>query len=187
MKNYYQILGVSGEASQDEVRKSFRKLALKYHPDRNPGNEIWAGEKFKEINEAYSILSDGKKRAEYDMLRRGAFAGASAQSGYRRGSFYTQENIFRGSFSNPYIYEEIRKMFSEMNLRFDEDFLNRIFFDNRGAFFEFSASPGGARRGFYKFGGEKASSSRKKPNFISRTLNKLLVKILNYSLKKILR
>lgn len=62
MKNYYDILGVSKNATQDEIKKAFRDLSKKYHPDRPTGNE----EKFKEVNEAYSTLSDETKRKEYD-------------------------------------------------------------------------------------------------------------------------
>jgi len=65
MKDYYQILGVERNASEDEIKKAYRKLALKYHPDRNPGDKT-SEEKFKEINEAYSCLSDSQKRANYD-------------------------------------------------------------------------------------------------------------------------
>jgi len=64
-KDYYKILGVSKEASDDDIKKAFRKLARKYHPDLNPGNKS-AEEKFKEANEAYAVLSDKEKRAEYD-------------------------------------------------------------------------------------------------------------------------
>lgn len=67
MKDYYQILGVSRDATQDEIKKAFRQLALKYHPDRNLGDKE-AEEKFKEINEAYSCLSDPEKRANYDRF-----------------------------------------------------------------------------------------------------------------------
>src|SRR5512133_3168989 len=66
-KDYYQILGVSRTASADEIRAAYRKLALKYHPDRNPGDKQ-AEEKFKEMNEAYQVLSDTQKRARYDQL-----------------------------------------------------------------------------------------------------------------------
>ncbi len=73
-KNYYETLGVPGDASVDDVRKAFRRLAKKYHPDVNPGNKA-AEAKFKEINEAHEVLSDPKKRAEYDAVRKGAYAG----------------------------------------------------------------------------------------------------------------
>jgi curved DNA-binding protein len=66
-KDYYKILGVERSASEDEIRKAYRKLAMKYHPDRNP-NDQQAEERFKEINEAYQVLSDTKKRAHYDRL-----------------------------------------------------------------------------------------------------------------------
>lgn len=76
-KDYYQSLGVSRTASADEIRKEYRKLAMKYHPDRNP-NDKQAEDKFKEINEAYQVLSDPAKRARYDQL-------GSAYHNYQRG------------------------------------------------------------------------------------------------------
>lgn len=66
-KDYYRILGVDRNASPEEIRRAYRKLAMQYHPDRNPGNKE-AEEKFKEINEAYQVLSDPQKRAHYDRL-----------------------------------------------------------------------------------------------------------------------
>lgn len=66
-KDYYKILGVERSASEAEIKSAFRKLALQYHPDRNPGNSA-AEEKFKEINEAYEVLSDPQKRSRYDQL-----------------------------------------------------------------------------------------------------------------------
>ena len=70
-RDYYEVLGVSRDASQDEIKKAYRKLAMKYHPDRNPDDPN-AAEKFKEATEAYEILSDPEKRAAYDRF---GFAG----------------------------------------------------------------------------------------------------------------
>jgi molecular chaperone DnaJ len=66
-RDYYEVLGVSKQASQEEVKKSYRKLAMQYHPDKNPGDKT-AEEKFKEIAEAYAVLSDEQKRAKYDRF-----------------------------------------------------------------------------------------------------------------------
>ncbi len=86
-QNFYEILGVSHDASQEDIKKAFRTLAKKYHPDRNKGNAE-AERKFKEISEANETLSDPKKRTEYDtMLKYGAFAGAGPGTGPGMGGF----------------------------------------------------------------------------------------------------
>ncbi|MBK1667658.1 molecular chaperone DnaJ [Rhodovibrio sodomensis] len=71
-QDYYELLGISQSAGKDEIKKAYRKLAMKYHPDRNPGDQE-AEAKFKEIGEAYEILSDDQKRAAYDRFGHGAF------------------------------------------------------------------------------------------------------------------
>ena len=71
-KDYYDLLGVDRNVSEDEIKKTYRKLALKYHPDRNPGDRQ-AEEKFKEVSEAYQVLSDSQKRAQYDQFGHAAF------------------------------------------------------------------------------------------------------------------
>ena len=76
-KDYYKILGVERKASADDIRSAYRKLAMQYHPDKNPGDKK-AEDKFKEINEAYQVLSDEQKRARYDQL-------GSAYSDFRTG------------------------------------------------------------------------------------------------------
>ena len=65
-KDYYEVLGVPKDATEEQIRKAYKKLAIKWHPDKNPDNRKEAEEKFKEIGEAYSVLSDPKKRNEYD-------------------------------------------------------------------------------------------------------------------------
>jgi curved DNA-binding protein len=83
-EDYYQVLGVEKKASADEIKKAYRKLALKWHPDKNPNNKS-AEEKFKKISEAYAVLSDTEKRQQYDQF------GSADQ--YRQQ--YSQEDIFR--------------------------------------------------------------------------------------------
>jgi len=79
-KDFYQVLGVSDAASQDEIKKAYRRLAKQYHPDANPNNAALA-ERFKEISEAHSVLSDTEKRKQYDQMRRlGAFDGGPRRS-----------------------------------------------------------------------------------------------------------
>lgn len=85
-RDYYEILGLSKSASDDEIKKSYRKLAMKYHPDRNPDNQE-AEEKFKEASEAYEVLSDGEKRSAYDRMGHSAFEGG----GFGGGGFNAQD------------------------------------------------------------------------------------------------
>ncbi len=79
-KDFYEILGVSKSATADEIKKAYRKVAMQYHPDRNPGDKA-AEDKFKEAAEAYEILSDADKRAKYDRFGHQAFSGAAGRSG----------------------------------------------------------------------------------------------------------
>jgi molecular chaperone DnaJ len=74
-RDYYEVLGVSKDATKDEIKKAYRKLAMKYHPDKNPGDKE-AEEKFKEAAEAYSVLSDDEKRAKYDKFGHAGMGGA---------------------------------------------------------------------------------------------------------------
>ena len=118
--DYYKSLGVDKNSSPEEIKKAFRKLAVKYHPDRNP-NDKTAEDKFKEINEAYAVLSDPKKKEEYDTY---------GSSGFHKQ--YSQEDIFRGfDFGNVY---------KDMGAGGGEDIFSRLFGGGFGR--------GGGRGGF---------------------------------------
>src|SRR5215831_11844935 len=80
-RDYYEVLGVSRTAGEEELKKAYRRLAIQFHPDRNPGDKQ-AEEKFKEINEAYQVLSDQEKRAQYDRFGHAAFPGSQGAGGF---------------------------------------------------------------------------------------------------------
>ncbi|EER08185.1 conserved hypothetical protein [Perkinsus marinus ATCC 50983] len=84
-KDYYDVLGVSRSASQDDIKKAYRKLAMKWHPDRNPDNRNAAEEKFKDIGEAYQTLGDEDKRRQYDAFGSGSSSYGAAGSSTSRG------------------------------------------------------------------------------------------------------
>ncbi|MGL1330303.1 DnaJ domain-containing protein, partial [Vibrio parahaemolyticus] len=79
-RDFYEILGVSKSASADEIKKAYRKTAMQYHPDRNPGDKA-AEEKFKEAAEAYEVLSDADKKAKYDRYGHAAFGPGTGGGG----------------------------------------------------------------------------------------------------------
>jgi DnaJ-class molecular chaperone len=132
-KDYYGILGVPRNTSDEEIKKAYRKLAMQYHPDRNPGNENWANEKFKEINEAYGVLGEPRKRKQYDQF----------------GTVGNIGDIFSSPFTTT-TFEEMMKDFGGAGLRFD--FLDDIFGDflkGRGSTFSFRSF--GGKPGRVKF------------------------------------
>jgi curved DNA-binding protein len=125
-RDYYGVLGVSRNASDGEIKKAYRKLAMQYHPDRNPGKEEWANEKFKEINEAYAVLGDPQKRKQFDQF----------------GTVGNIGDIFSSPFTTT-TFQEMMKDFGGAGLRFD--FLDDIFGDflkGRGSSFSFRSFGG---------------------------------------------
>lgn len=96
-QDYYQVLGVDKNASQDEIKKAYRKLAMKFHPDKNPGDKA-AEDKFKEASEAYSVLSDADKKSKYDRFGHAGFQGGAGGGGFHPG-FDNIDDIF-SSFSD---------------------------------------------------------------------------------------
>ncbi len=103
-KDYYEILEVSKNASGEEIKKSFRRLAMQYHPDRNPGDKV-AEAKFKEINEAYEVLKDEQKRAAYDRYGHQAFAAGGMGGGNPFGGFNFDFGGAAGGFAD--IFSEV--------------------------------------------------------------------------------
>ena len=96
--DYYETLGVNRNASEDDLKKAYRRLAMKYHPDRNPSPE--AEEKFKQINEAYEVLSDPKKKQIYDTYGADAVNNGAGFGGFQGGGFGGFEDIFSSVFSD---------------------------------------------------------------------------------------
>ena len=192
MKDYYQILGVSDNASHEDIKRAFRKLAFKYHPDTNPGNEKQAEEKFKEINEAYGVLGDKDKRQQFDFARKGQFAGVGYDTRFH-GFQYSQQDIFRDTFSNRAVFDELNRMFAQAGLRFDQDFLNRVFFGGSGFIFQFYPGHGGTSQRAYWFGDRTTYKQHRpypgvsgyQPNLIERFLSRIMLKIGRYVLRKL--
>ena len=104
-RDYYDVLGVIKSASQEEIKKAYRKLALKYHPDKNKGDKA-AETKFKEASEAYHVLSDKERKNNYDQFGHAAFEGAGGRGGFSNFDFSNAfsdifgSDIFEGFFES---------------------------------------------------------------------------------------
>jgi DnaJ-class molecular chaperone len=189
MKDYYQTLGVQENAGDEDIRKAFRKLAFQYHPDKNIGREKEAEEKFKEINEAFGVLSDKNKRQQYDLARKGAFAGAGYSSPYQ-GFQYSQQDIFRDTFTNQATMDELNRMFGQAGLRFDPEFLNRVFFGANNVIFRVYQFGGYPSHPTYNAGNPTADQSQvapsgSKPNFMDRWMAKATLKLSSFVMRKL--
>ncbi|HMK52493.1 MAG TPA: DnaJ domain-containing protein [Thermodesulfobacteriota bacterium] len=145
-KEYYQILEVEKEASPQRIKEAYRRLAFQYHPDKNKENPS-AVEKMKEINEAYAVLSDPKKRRDYDTIRE-----QYGPYGYDRfKQRYSEQDIFRGS--------DINQIFEEMARSFGFRGFEEVFKESYGRgyhSFEFQR-PGVSGKGFIFFGSSLGS------------------------------
>ncbi len=133
MKNYYEILGVAKTAGNDEIRKSYRKLAMEHHPDHNPDRPD-AEEKFKEISEAYGVLTDPVKRRQYDIHLASGNSGKRYDSGFT----YSQEDILKDLFRDPrfhQMFQGILREFQKSGLRTGPHFLKKSFFGGKGGVF----------------------------------------------------
>ena len=176
MKDYYQILGVSEHASEQEIKSAYRKLAFKHHPDTNPGNEKAAETEFKKINEAYCVLGDRANRRRYDAARRGQFAGGGYQ-----GFSYSQQDIFQSMFSGQANFSELERMFAQAGLRFDRDFVSRVFFGGKGfSFYSFGGSTATHQRDY-----EPAAVSNYKPGLMDRAVSKVAGVLGRFVLKRV--
>jgi DnaJ-class molecular chaperone len=139
-KDYYKTLDVSEGATPAEIKKAYRNLAFRYHPDKNPGNQ----ELMKEINEAYAVLSSPEKRREYDLMRQSF--GAFARDRFRQ--THTDQDIFRNSDINQ-IFEELSRIFGFSK---PEDIFSRdAFYGHNYREFKFRG-PGVSGGGFFFFG-----------------------------------
>ncbi len=138
MKDYYKILGVTAATTDEELRKSYRKLAMQYHPDRNPDNPA-AENKFKEVAEAYGVLTDPVKRRAYDSCRVSGKPFASGQaSGDGDGFTYSQEDILRDLFKDPrfqQMFSGILREFQRSGFRYSSQFVRKSFFGGKGGVF----------------------------------------------------
>lgn len=129
-KDYYQILGTPEQATEEQIKKAYRKLALEHHPDRNP-NDPLSEERFKEITEAYGVLMDPLKRKEYDRFRASPFTGDQGGPQFRYSQQEIFENMFRQAFGRD-IFNDLNTDFKQSGFRTGPDFFGAVFFGTAG-------------------------------------------------------
>lgn len=178
MKDYYRILGIPENSDPKSIKRAFRKLAFKYHPDTNPGNEKQTEDKFKEINEAYGVLGDEERRRQYDLARKGAFA---CYGNRQEGFGYSQQDIFTGVFSNSAMFNEMNRMFAQAGLRFDRDFLNRVFFTSSGSMPQFYTTADRPKNQTYYR--QRATMSAYKPGLTERFFSWIIAGVGKFVMK----
>lgn len=122
-RDFYEALGIKKEASADEIKKAFRKKAMKYHPDKNPGDKT-AEEKFKEVNEAYEILSDADKKDKYDRF---GFAGIDPNAAFSGGQGQGQSRGFGGTYQTYANFNDADFELRDFSGRGFEDLLGNLF------------------------------------------------------------
>ncbi|RJR40865.1 MAG: J domain-containing protein [Desulfobacteraceae bacterium] len=167
-KDFYATLGVEKDVSPKRVKEAYRKLALQYHPDRNADPS--ASAKMKDINEAYAVLSDPKKRKEYDLMREQF--GGSAYGRFRQS--YSDQDIFRGSDINQ-VFEEISRIFGFRS----SDQIFQDFYGPGYRTYEFRR-PGFSGRAFV-YSGRRSGQRGRNPEF---QLGGPFGKLLKHALKK---
>ena len=160
-KDYYEILKVKPESTQDEIRRAYKKLAIKWHPDKNPDNKEEAEAKFKKISEAYAVLGDKKKRREYDAYKNGMNMDFDFDFGSDFDAFSMFDDFFKGH--DP--FENLKKGFGNFMSPFgfeNED--NDDFFGNFGNFKNFNMDSG--------FGGSGTSIKTSTMSVNGKTITK---------------
>eukprot|EP01097_Dermamoeba_algensis_P001307 TRINITY_DN1498_c0_g1_i2.p1 TRINITY_DN1498_c0_g1~~TRINITY_DN1498_c0_g1_i2.p1 ORF type:complete len:245 (+),score=53.96 TRINITY_DN1498_c0_g1_i2:59-793(+) len=140
-KDYYKTLEIPHEASQDEIKKAYRKLATKWHPDKNPEQRELAEQKFKEIAEAYEVLSDPEKRSGYDRFGENAFENMNSSGFGHRANFHDPFEVFRSFFgdSDPF-FSRSRDPFADGFDSFRGGFPHTSAFSSAGPGGSFSSS-----------------------------------------------
>jgi len=136
MKDYYKILQVTKSSTEEEIRKNYRNLAMRYHPDRNPDSPE-AEEKFKEIAEAYGVLTDATKRRQYNRHRASGRTNSTTTAG-SAGFSFNQEDILRDLFRDPrfqHMFRGLLQEFQRSGFRSSSNFVRKSFFNGKGGIF----------------------------------------------------